>query len=384
MNRTLIAAAACALAAPALAQDAPAPRDHRIAIEHHGILAQAADAKAAANAWRQWGDDLRASMGTMFGDHFSSAKVVKGAPYSADISTETSQALADGNVIAKKTTGRVYRDGEGRTRQETVVNGEAKSIQLRDPVAGTAVMLLPGSKKAVRMPSFAWHSDGKDLKVLRLGEREIRVEDGKVSLDGKEVPGKIELKVAGKEIVIDNGKVTIDGKEAGRGEGGRKVVVRRIDEGETGDGTKREEVRVHVVRPGGHAETGATEAMPLVPPMALMPHMAGPMGAHLDGKLLRQKGTTASLGEKSFDGVRAEGKSTTRTIPAGEIGNRNPIVVTSESWYSPELQVTVYSRQSDPRYGETVYRLTNIRRGEPASELFKVPEEYAGSRRGRG
>jgi hypothetical protein len=36
----------------------------------------------------------------------------------------------------------------------------------------------------------------------------------------------------------------------------------------------------------------------------------------------------------------------------------------------------VYSRHSDPRYGETIYRLTNIRRAEPAAELFKVPEDY--------
>src|SRR5690606_26747395 len=151
-------------------------------------------------------------------------------------STETNRALADGNVISKKTSGRVYRDGEGRTRQETVVNGEAKSIQLRDPVEGKAVMLLPGTKKAVRMPSFAWQSHGKDLKVLRLGGREIRVEDGKVSIDGKEIPGKIELRVAGKEIVVDNGRVTVDGKELGHGDRGRKVVVKRVDEGEGGDG----------------------------------------------------------------------------------------------------------------------------------------------------
>lgn len=81
--------------------------------------------------------------------------------------------------------------------------------------------------------------------------------------------------------------------------------------------------------------------------------------------------------------MRAQGKATTRTIPAGEIGNRNPIVITTESWYSPELQVTVYSRHSDPREGETVYRLSNIRRGEPAADLFKVPEDYA-AKRGRG
>jgi len=88
------------------------------------------------------------------------------------------------------------------------------------------------------------------------------------------------------------------------------------------------------------------------------------------------KGVTTSLGTKDFDGVKAEGKSTTWTIPAGEIGNRNAITVMRETWYSPELQVTVYTRHSDPRTGESVYRLASIRRGEPSPELFKVPDDY--------
>jgi len=369
-------ALACAAALPALAQEPVVQIERELVLPPmRDLLAQATEARFTADAWRQWGDDLRASMGTMFGDHFAVAKPVKGAPYSADVSTETNRALADGNVISKKTSGRVYRDGEGRTRQETVVNGEAKSIQLRDPVEGKAVMLLPGTKKAVRMPSFAWQSHGKDLKVLRLGEREIRVEDGKVSIDGKEIPGKIELRVAGKEIVVDNGRVTVDGKELGHGDRGRKVVVKRVDEGEGGDGSKREEVRVHVVR-GPEGKDAALH----------MPHFPLLEGAPMPGfdrALLKAKGATTPLGEKDFDGVRAQGKATTRTIPAGEIGNRNPIVITTESWYSPELQVTVYSRHSDPREGETVYRLSNIRRGEPAADLFKVPEDYA-AKRGRG
>ena len=74
--------------------------------------------------------------------------------------------------------------------------------------------------------------------------------------------------------------------------------------------------------------------------------------------------------------MKAEGTSTTWIIPAGKIGNRNAITVMRESWYSPELHVTVYSRHSDPRTGESIYRLANIRRGEPAADLFKVPEGY--------
>ena len=95
------------------------------------------------------------------------------------------------------------------------------------------------------------------------------------------------------------------------------------------------------------------------------------------------KGVTTSLGTRDFDGVKAEGKSTVWTIPAGEIGNKNAINIVSESWYSPDLKVTVQSRYSDPRTGETVYRLANIRRTEPAADLFKVPEEYKTKMRGK-
>ena len=94
------------------------------------------------------------------------------------------------------------------------------------------------------------------------------------------------------------------------------------------------------------------------------------------------KGTTTSLGTKTFDGVKAEGKSTLWTIPAGKIGNRNPINVTSESWYAPDLQVTVYSRYNDPRTGESIYRLAALKRAEPSPDLFKVPEDY--TTKGRG
>jgi hypothetical protein len=371
--KLVVAATACALAAPAFAQSPEARQEHRILLNHHELLAEVASSKASAETWRQWGDDLRASLGTMFGDSFAAAKPVKGAPYSADVVTEVNQTLADGNIIARKTTGRIYRDGEGRTRQETVVNGETKSIQLRDPVEGSAVMLLPGSKTAVRMPTFAMHKDGKELKILRFGDREIRVEDGKVSVDGKPVNGKVEIKAGGKEIVVENGKVTIDGKEMTQADGAKRVIVKRHGEGE--DGVQREEVRVHVMRSGSGKEVDVS-----MPAMAHMPLLGGAHGS-LDGALLHAKSTTTALGTKEFEGIRAEGKSSVRTIPAGEIGNRNPIMVTSETWRSPELQVTVYSRQNDPRYGETIYRLTNIRRAEPAAELFKVPEDYKASGR---
>jgi hypothetical protein len=85
---------------------------------------------------------------------------------------------------------------------------------------------------------------------------------------------------------------------------------------------------------------------------------------------------TEALGSRDFDGIRAEGKRTTRTIPAGAIGNEKPIAIVSERWFSPELNVVVLSRNLDPRSGETVYRLSNVKRGEPPADLFKIPADY--------
>ena len=36
----------------------------------------------------------------------------------------------------------------------------------------------------------------------------------------------------------------------------------------------------------------------------------------------------------------------------------------------------VLSRRSDPRFGENVYRLANIARGEPSPDLFEIPAGY--------
>ena len=83
-----------------------------------------------------------------------------------------------------------------------------------------------------------------------------------------------------------------------------------------------------------------------------------------------------SLGKQSVEGVEAEGKRTTVTIPVGEIGNERAIEIINERWYSPELQTVVMTRHSDPRFGETLYRLTNINRSEPAKSLFEIPADY--------
>lgn len=85
---------------------------------------------------------------------------------------------------------------------------------------------------------------------------------------------------------------------------------------------------------------------------------------------------TEDLGTQTIQGVPAQGKRVTRTIPAGDVGNQQPIDIVTETWYSPDLQVTVMSKTTDPRFGETVYQLTNINRAEPDHSLFTVPPDY--------
>jgi hypothetical protein len=85
---------------------------------------------------------------------------------------------------------------------------------------------------------------------------------------------------------------------------------------------------------------------------------------------------TESLGQPTIEGVDTEWTCTTRKIPAGEIGNENPITIVSQHWYSAHLQMDVKSTHSDPRFGDTTYTLTNIQQTEPDASLFKVPSDY--------
>lgn len=85
---------------------------------------------------------------------------------------------------------------------------------------------------------------------------------------------------------------------------------------------------------------------------------------------------TNELGTQVVGGVTATGKSMTHVIAANTMGNAAPITVTRETWTSPDLQVPVLSKSSDPRFGQTTYSLTNIQRTEPPASLFQVPSGY--------
>jgi hypothetical protein len=206
-------------------------------------------------------------------------KTVTGAPFSATISTETTQTLSDGNHIDRTSSGSIARDSQGRTRRD---------------------MTLPAIG--------GWGASGQAAPHVTF----------------------INDSVAGARYVLEPDK----------------KVARKM------------QWREHGGRNGG-------------PPP--------PRGPRQENNV-----TTASLGTQTINGVSAEGTRTTRTIPAGAIGNASAIVITSERWYSPELQTVVMSKRSDPFQGETTFQLTNIQKQEPEAALFQVPADYTVMQRGDG
>ena len=200
------------------------------------------------------------------------ARVVKNAPYSAEMVTETTQVLADGNRIHQVITAHVYRDSDGRTRTEEPLNGLGALapnsrfptvVFIHDPVAGANYALNPANKTATRS---AWMPRGR----------------------------------------------------GGQGRGMRDFPGR------------------------GQSANSKTENLP----------------------------------RQTIEGLPADGTRVTMTIPAGQVGNERPIQTVTERWYSPDLQTVLLLKQSDPRVGETVMRLVNVSRAEPAHALFEVPADY--------
>lgn len=215
---------------------------------------------------------------------------IKGAPYSAEAITESTQILSDGNRISTSRSSMQYRDGLGRERrEETLMMGPGaqaptpKIILISDPVANANFTLNPQERTAQKMPTVLSRSGG--------GVQFVETRN-----------------TVGQPVNI----------------GGLAVSSRMILNGQP------------------------------------------------DATTLK----TEDLGSKLIEGVLVTGTRMIHTIPAGQVGNQQPIQVIGETWFSPELGITVMTRHSDPREGETVYRLTHIVRAEPDPALFQVPADY--------
>ena len=251
---------------------------------------------------------------------------IVGAPYSATTSNEHVQVLADGNRIVQTSTGTTARDSQGRTRQDAALpaigNLSAANaphlVFIQDPVAQKSYTLNLTEKTADEMPMLREGTNAAGQKfVMQMGDKEPTVVSGQsAAADALKMKLQAEQAAeAGVQVSGENfGPQTI---------GAQKIIL--------------------------DAQKVATENAQL---------------------------TREDLGTQTMEGVLVTGTRMTRTIPAGKIGNEQPINIVTEVWTSPELKTVVMSKRSDPRTGEQTFRLTNIVRSEPDPSLFTVPADF--------
>ena len=247
-------------------------------------------------------------------------KTVKGAPYSAEAVTESIQTLSDGNRIINRSTSSLYRDSEGRTRREQSLKGLGIFGGAGEEPTQTIFISDPVAGVTYSLDSKS-HTAHKGLPFTFEFTRK----------PGETIEGRtFEFKVAPGTAPAPGGNVMMTAPLPAPGPG---VRVAHAAEG----------VSTFVFKSKSANSNDVKEEQ---------------------------------LGKQNIEGVEADGTRTTITIPAGEIGNERAIEIVSERWYSPELQLVVMTRHSDPRFGETTYKLTNINRTEQAKSLFEVPAGY--------
>jgi nucleotide-binding universal stress UspA family protein len=249
-------------------------------------------------------------------------RVTTGRPYSAEATTEFVQVLGDGNKIARKSTVRVYRDSDGRTRREELgTDGTVRAVSIYDPVAHLSYVLDPATRTARK-------------SAMRIAYP------------------------ASAATLSDEDKKRIEARKA-------------TDRGSVGAGT------ITLVAPAEAPSQAIAEELRKRQQAEMVVAGAGGRGRGVQTLRVAQDAKEESLGQKVVEGVVADGKRVTTVLPAGAIGNQQPITVLTEQWFSPDLEILLMTRHSDPRSGDTTYTVTNIVRAEPQASLFDVPADYA-------
>jgi hypothetical protein len=275
--------------------------------------------------------------------------VVKDKPYSASSITESTRVLADGNRIVNRNEAKTYRDSQGRTRRDQTLGGlgvfqtatePLTMITINDPVADKSYFIDP-TRRTVR-----------ELKPFRLAFDATGTTTAAGSVTGA-VAGNAEH-----HVIVENGSVTSGVVESGPGDVTLAAPAVPFDLAIPPPGAALELRRA--VRGARVAATGGA------PTFAMAATFDFPGG----------ETTTEDLGDQVLEGVLARGTRHTQTIPPGAIGNERAIEVVAEQWYSKDIEAVVLRRNVDPRFGETTYRLVNLVRGEPSSDLFAVPDGY--------
>ena len=251
---------------------------------------------------------------------------VKGAPYAAEATQESVQTLADGNKIVNKSTTKMYRDSEGRTRMEITPSqlgawmpgDKAFSTTLiDDPVTGEHVNLNNSRKTATKLSVKRIQGDAAPGKPM----------ETHVTIRSQHGPGP-------GPMVQDERVMQFKHLEAGQGMPGAADVMKPA-----GATTKSESLGKRTIE--GVEATGTRETMTLA---------AGAIGNERPIDVVTETWTSAELGfdllrttddprfgqttYKIANLVRAEQPKSLFEIPADyklEEGSYNMQVIHSES-----------------------------------------------------
>jgi TonB family protein len=288
--------------------------------------------------------------------------LVAGAPFSADIASETIQTLADGTRIIQGFTGRIYRDSQGRTRIERAfhMGGTSDSLQtitIYDPVGGASYILEP------------------EIRIADKSEIPIRIAPQlkaapKRAMSGSEVTPGLALKKPPPPYPAI--------AKAARASG--EVIV-RVSINESGDVSEANVISGHMLLREAAVQSARQ--------WKFKPTLLSGRPIEIRGILTfnfrlvdeepdtkNTKYNTEQLNEQLIEGIKCKGERKVATMPAGAIGNDRPLETVSETWYSDELDMMILSKRNDQRFGESTYRVTNFNRSEPEASLFQVPADY--------
>ena len=264
---------------------------------------------------------------------------VKNSPFSAEAISESVQTLADGNRIVRTSTSKLYRNSEGRFRQEHA-SGSGSAFGNFFSYGDGVTIVNPGEGRFLIDSTAKIARSYEDLAGQTIAIAPLAATTALRAVDAVRLSPEARVDLERLNVEVDKIKASKEQLAAVKDE--LKAASERMATtvGSTG---------------GGQGQ------------MTLFPSVAP--GPKWDTR-------TEDLGEQSYEGIAARGTRTVTTIPANAVGNERPIEITYEKWFSDELQMVVYSKQSDPRTGEQTYRLTNINRNEPDPSLFKVPTGF--------
>jgi hypothetical protein len=251
-------------------------------------------------------------------------------PFTVELKTTTVQTLANGTTITRESSEVIAEDSQHR-RFTAATNGP---LPLRDHQGPITFVQIEDPVEATQT---RWNSQMKEVTVLKLPPVDQRQgcwqsDSGFTHANygpAHQVPGpSAGLPVARSSIAVTMGATSLNqaantgsvGIGGGIGSGGSVVVSHRLAHN--------------------------------------LPQME-------------------DLGASTIEGVEVEGRRMTRTTPAGQAGNDQPLVSTTDSWSAPSLGgIALRSVIDDPLSGKSTTEVVRLDLSEPPLSTFQPPDGY--------